>query len=133
MTPVLVALAGGMGAATRFVLDGVIARHNPFRLPLGTLSINVIGSFVLGLLIGVVAAASHGPGGGSSPLVAVLGTGFCGGFTTFSTASVEAARLWITEGRATGTWYAVLTLIASIAAAAVGLALGTLIAGVVRP
>lgn len=89
MTPLLIALAGGLGAAARFVADGVVARHNPFPFPLGTVVINVTGSLLLGLLTGAVIAHSGGPNG----VQLILGTGFLGGYTTFSTASVEAVRL----------------------------------------
>lgn len=126
MTLLLLALAGGTGAATRFVADALVARHNPFRVPLGTVVINVTGSFLLGLLTGLFAVSSADSTGAA--LKAVIGTGFCGGYTTFSTASVEAARLWSAEGPRIGIRYAVATLVASLAAAAVGVALGHLIA-----
>lgn len=126
MTLLLLALAGGTGAATRFVADALVARHNPFRVPLGTVVINVTGSFLLGLLTGLFALSSADSTGAA--LKAVIGTGFCGGYTTFSTASVEAARLWSAEGPRIGIRYAVATLVASLAAAAVGVALGHLIA-----
>ncbi len=123
MTMLLLSLAGGLGAASRFQADAFVARHNPFRVPIGTVVINVTGSFVLGVVTGLVVAGAPG-----STLQAVVGTGFCGGYTTFSTASVEATRLWIAEGRATGSGYAVVTLVASVAAAAIGLVLGRLVA-----
>lgn len=125
MTTVLLALAGGLGAASRFVADATVARHNPLRVPLGTIVINVTGSFLLGLLTGLFALDSPDSGGAAAK--AVIGTGFCGGYTTFSTASVEAARLWAAEGRATGIRYAAATLVTSVVAAATGLALGHLI------
>ena len=88
MIPLVVALAGGLGAGSRFLLDSVIAGHNRLSFPLGTLVINVTASLALGLLVGWVMFGS-----GSSELKAVLGTGFLGGYSTFSTASVEGARL----------------------------------------
>lgn len=121
----LVALGGGLGAVARFVVDAVVARRNPFRLPLGTMLINITGSLLLGLVTGLLAA---GPTGSTGATVrAVLGTGFCGGYTTFSTASVETVRLWVAEGSSTGVRYAVTTLVASIAAAALGLGLAHLV------
>lgn len=125
MITLLVALAGGLGATSRFVSDTLVARHNPFRVPLGTIVINTAGSLVLGLVTGLIALGA--PDSTAATLMAVLGTGFCGGYTTFSTASVEAARLWITEGRSTGMRYAAATLVASSSAAALGLVLGHLI------
>lgn len=120
MTSVLVALAGGLGAVARFLMDALVARRNPFRFPLGTIVINTVGSFVLGLVSGLVVHAA----GTDAAMVSVVGTGFCGGFTTFSTASVEAARLWVAEGRPAGVRYAVGTALVCIAAAALGLAVG---------
>ena len=88
MIGVLLALAGGLGAVTRFVVDGVVARHNRLPFPLGTVVINVSGALLLGALTGLVMRHA-----GLADLKVVLGTGFLGGYTTFSTASVEAVRL----------------------------------------
>lgn len=118
----LLALGGGLGAVTRFVVDAFVARRNQFRVPLGTMLINITGSLVLGLVTGLLVAASTGSSGAT--VRAVVGTGFCGGYTTFSTASVETVRLWVAEGRGTGLRYAATTLVGSLAAAAVGLGLG---------
>ena len=81
-----VAAGGGIGAALRFLLDGSVNAGRQFRLPVGTLTINITGSLLLGLITG---AALHL---GELP-VAVLGTGVMGGYTTFSTASFETVRL----------------------------------------
>ncbi|NYI42743.1 fluoride efflux transporter FluC [Demequina lutea] len=121
MTPLLIALAGGLGAASRFVVDGAVAHRNPFRFPLGTLVINVSGSLLLGLLTGAVLA--HG---GSSEVKLILGTGFLGGYTTFSTASVEAVRLAAgTRSLALAFAHATGMLVLSLAAAGLGLWLTT--------
>lgn len=87
MIPVLVALAGGLGAMARFSLDSWISSRWRAPLPMGTVVINVTGSFLLGLLTGWALRSS------GSEVLAIVGTGFLGGYTTFSTASVEAARL----------------------------------------
>jgi CrcB protein len=114
-----VAVAGGVGAALRFFLDGAINRGRQFRIPVGTLTINVTGSFLLGLVTG---AAGHL---GVVP-VAVLGTGLMGGYTTFSTASFETVRL-ARSGRTTAAAVNGLgMLVVSVAASAAGVALGTL-------
>jgi len=122
MTPLLIALAGGLGAAARFVVDGAVAHRNHFRFPLGTVVINVTGSLLLGLLTGTVIA--HG--GGPNELQLVLGTGFLGGYTTFSTASVEAVRLAAgTRALALSFAHAAGMLVLSLAAAGLGLWLTT--------
>lgn len=87
MTVLLLALAGGLGAVTRFVLDGTVTAARSWRYPVGTTLINLSGSFLLGLLAGL--AAGRLPGSASL----VLGTGFLGGYTTFSTAAYETVRL----------------------------------------
>lgn len=84
----LLALAGGLGAISRFMLDGVIRGRLRTVLPLGTMIINVSGSLLLGFITGLVVFHAA-----PSEWSLVLGTGFLGGYTTFSTASVETARL----------------------------------------
>lgn len=118
MTILLVSLAGGIGAATRFVFDGAVNRRFRGVLPAGTLAINIIGSFLLGLITG---AASHHLAGVGPDVRSIAGTGFCGGFTTFSTASVETLRLWRADGIRPSTLYAVATLVGALLAAALGI------------
>jgi len=112
-------LAGSLGAVSRFVVDGEIRRRRPSSFPWATLVINVTGSLLLGIVTGAVVA--HG-----EPTVwkTVVGTGFCGGYTTFSTAMVETLRL--AQGKATiaTMTYALGTLVAATAAGGTGLALG---------
>lgn len=126
MTPVelvLVAVGGGAGAALRFVLDGLVkGRVSGSRFagfPVGTLLINVSGSLVLGVLTGLGQAGTI-----PASTVAVLGTGMMGGYTTFSTASVETVQL-LRSGK---TRLAVLNglgmLVVSVGAAALGLWIG---------
>ncbi|MDO5736026.1 MAG: CrcB family protein [Propionibacteriaceae bacterium] len=87
MIPLLVGLAGGLGAIARFSLDSWVSSHWDSPLPLGTVVVNVSGSLLLGVLTGWALQSD------ASAVLAILGTGFLGGYTTFSTASVEAARL----------------------------------------
>jgi CrcB protein len=93
VTPLLfiaVALAGGLGAAARFVLDGVVRGRTASRttFPVGTFVINATGSLLLGLVVGLTSAQLL-----PETLHAVVGAGFLGGYTTFSTASFETVRL----------------------------------------
>ncbi|MCW1806569.1 fluoride efflux transporter CrcB [Brachybacterium squillarum] len=119
---VLLSLAGGLGAATRFALDGVIRSRAGESLPWGTILINVTGSFLLGLVTGMV---GHHLLAGSAQLV--LGTGFLGGYTTFSTASLETVRLLQAGRRRDGIVNALGTLVAATTSAAIGLLLGSLL------
>ncbi len=111
-----VGLAGSVGALVRFVVDGAIRTRASGELPVGTVTINVTGSFLLGLLTGLV--MFHGA---PSTLTLVAGVGFCGGYTTFSTASFETVRL-IQQGsvRAAAVNLGI-TLLGTLGAAALGL------------
>ena len=84
----LVGLAAAFGAVSRYLLDQAVTRRRASPFPAGTWIINITGSFVLGLLTGL--AAHHGL---SPHVVTVVGTGVCGGYTTFSTFSYETLRL----------------------------------------
>ena len=114
-----VALAGGVGAVARFVLDGLIRSRVASWFPVGTVVVNVTGSFVLGLVTGL-ALAHVVP----EELRLVFGTGFCGGYTTFSTASFETVRL--VEQRRVGAALlnGVGTLVVTVCVAGLGLWLG---------
>lgn len=120
MSPlVLAALAamGGVGAATRYLVDDLINRLWRVSFPLATLTINVSGSFLIGLFAATL-------GADSPELFAVLATGFCGGYTTFSTATVEAVRL-AREGAWRRSALAIVgTLVLCTTAATLGVLLG---------
>lgn len=121
LLPALVALAGGLGAVTRFVLDGLIRSRIKTAMPAGTMFINISGSLLLGLLAGLV-IDMHAP----PTLETILGTGFLGGYTTFSTASIETVRLIQSRRIGRGIISALGTMTLSIVAAAAGLAIGLL-------
>jgi CrcB protein len=84
--PVVLALGliGGAGAVARFALDGAVARRLGRGFPFGTLAVNLSGALLLGVLVGAA------PGGDVERL---LGTGFLGAYTTFSTWALESHRL----------------------------------------
>ncbi|HEX3824780.1 MAG TPA: fluoride efflux transporter CrcB [Mycobacteriales bacterium] len=117
MIALWLSLAGGAGAITRYVLDTVIRARWPLEFPVGTLLINVSGSLILGVLTGLVIA--HGA---SSDLKAIAGTGFCGGYTTFSAASVETVRLAEQRRWLACLSYAAGSLVLALLAAGAGLA-----------
>ena len=110
-------IAGALGAGARFWLDGAIQRRAHATFPWGTLAINASGSFLLGIIDG--AAIYHGFG--SKPTT-ILGTGFCGAFTTFSTWSYETVRLLEEGETADAAINAIGTLILCGCAAGLGLA-----------
>jgi len=83
------ALAGSAGALARYAVDAFVIRRAIRGLPAATLAINVSGSLVLGVLTGLV--LYHGF---STTAKTILGTGFCGAYTTFSTFSYEVVRLF---------------------------------------
>lgn len=122
MTPLLfiaLALAGGIGAAARMLLDGLIKSRVNGAIPWGTIIINVSGSLALGLLTGL--ATSHIP---PEAWQLVIGTGFLGGYTTFSTASFETVLL-VQERRWTAGLISGLgTLVLATTAAGLGLWVG---------
>lgn len=88
LTAVFICVAGGVGAALRLILDGAIRARTTSSYPVGTTVINVTGSFLLGLITGLATSQLL-------PLQwqLMIGTGFLGGYTTFSTASFETVRL----------------------------------------
>ncbi|MCU4298372.1 fluoride efflux transporter CrcB [Brevibacterium permense] len=124
MTPLVfiaLASAGGLGASSRMLIDGLIKSRVSTALPWGTIIINVSGSLVLGLLTGLAGAnllpeAWH----------LVLGTGFLGGYTTFSTASFETVRLLQERRWAAGLVNGFGTLVLATTSAAIGMWLGGL-------
>lgn len=90
MTYLLVFVGGGIGAALRHAVNrGALALLGP-SLPFGTLMVNVLGSF----LMGVLAAALLARGEGDQSVRLFLGTGVLGGFTTFAAFSLDAVLLW---------------------------------------
>ncbi len=115
------AVAGALGAPVRYLLDGYVQDRREGVFPFGTFVINVSGSFLLGLLVGF--ALYHAfP---ATPEI-VLGTGFCGAYTTFSTFTYETVQL--AEERAFGVALRNVlgSVVAPALAAAAGLALAAL-------
>ncbi len=107
MTVLLVALGAALGAPARFLTDRWVQGRHDSVFPWGTFTVNVVGSFVLGVVLGGAAA-----GGVPTAVVAAVGTGFCGAFTTYSTFSYETVRLVETGS----SWYAAANALGSLAA-----------------
>ncbi|HKE66555.1 MAG TPA: fluoride efflux transporter CrcB [Micromonosporaceae bacterium] len=107
MTVLLVVVGAIVGAPMRYLTDRAVQARHDSVFPWGTLAVNVAGSFILGLL--VAGAATHGV---SPHVVALVGTGFCGALTTYSTFSYETVRLAQEGAR----FYAVANVVASVVA-----------------
>jgi CrcB protein len=111
-------VAAGLGAPVRYLVDGAVADRTRGSFPWGTFAVNVTGSFVLGGLTGL--GLWHDLGATTR---LVLGTGGMGAYTTFSTYAFETVRLADEGDTATAARTAAAGLLASVAAAAVGLTL----------
>jgi fluoride exporter len=115
MTVLLVVLGAAVGAPLRYLADRAVRSRHDSVFPWGTFTVNIVGSFLLGALV-------HAPGS----LGALLGTGFCGALTTYSTFGYETVRLL--EDKARG--FAVLNVVASVAAGLVAAFCGVALADV---
>jgi len=119
MSPLLflgTALAGGVGAVLRYLVDLGIARLAGRRFPWGILLVNLSGSFALGLVTAALPGAA-----------VLLGAGLLGGYTTFSTAMLDAVALWRDGERPAAAFDAVGMLLLGLLAAGLGLALGSVL------
>lgn len=119
MTLLLTALAGGLGGAARFWVDTGVGRVNRTAFPWGTFVVNISACLFLGVVAGVVSARSA-----PEAVLAVLGTGFAGGYSTFSTALVETVRLMRAGEFGMAAAQCLGMVVAGVAAAAAGLAIG---------
>ncbi|MBG6226726.1 CrcB protein [Arthrobacter sp. CAN_A2] len=119
VTLLALAAAGGAGAALRFVLDGTIRSRLRTSLPVSTMVINISGSLLLGILVGVVESCHD-----MQPLFTIVGVGFLGGYTTFSTASLETVRLIQTRKTRQALISGLGTLVLAVTAAAAGIGIG---------
>lgn len=115
LTWVGVALCGALGAVARFRVDSAVSVRFATDFPLGTLAVNLTGAFVLGMLVG--GPLSHRG-------LLLLGTGFLGGYTTFSTWMVESERLGELGAVALLLRNLWLSMLAGFAVAALGYYLG---------
>jgi len=109
MRGLLVALGAGFGAPARYVVDRAVQKVHGSDWPLGTLVVNIVGAFILGLTVGADAST-----------VLLIGTGFAGAFTTWSTFAMESIAL-IEDRRHHVAWLTILlTVLLGIPAAALG-------------
>ena len=143
------ALAGGVGAACRWGVDAFVSRFRSraarkaaagpgqrprsrlrapwmssmLRMPWGTVVVNVTACLLMGLLVGWAAGPPHSATWAATALT-VLGTGFLGGYSTFSTACVEGARLLLSGRWGPALVHATLMTAATLGAVGLGLVAG---------
>lgn len=113
------AVAGGaaVGAPCRYLLDQVVQKRYGGDLPLGILLVNLSGSVVLGFLLGLP--------GLPVPVVAALGTGWCGAFTTYSTFGQQTLELARDGAPRTAAIYVLLSTAGGVLAATAGCVLAS--------
>ncbi|MGO2095812.1 MAG: fluoride efflux transporter FluC [Candidatus Microbacterium stercoravium] len=111
-----VGIAGGVGAALRHLIDNAVPERLRRRYPWGILVVNLTGSFALGMVTGAL----------TGDIATIVGAGLLGGYTTFSTASADAARLLLERRLTAGAVGSFAAVVACIAAAAAGCALVSL-------
>jgi fluoride exporter len=119
VTALWVGLAAGLGAVVRYLTDGFVQDRSSGLFPFGTTIVNVLGSFLLGLVTGLVLRAVAPSG-----LQTILGVGFCGGFTTWSTVTWETVRLSEDADVKVALRHGIVSMGTSLLAGGAGLALG---------
>jgi len=115
----LLVIAGAVvGAPLRYLTDRLVQSRHDTGFPWGTFTVNAAGSFVLGLTLGSSA---------SPEVIALVGTGFCGALTTYSTFAYETVQLAAGGSRLFAAFNAVGSVLAGLGAAGLGLAVGSLV------
>jgi CrcB protein len=118
VTLLAVAIAGALGAPARYLVERAVSARRGRRFPWGTLIVNVSGSLALGFVTGL--ALYHGLA--STPKT-IVGTGFIGAYTTFSTYAYETVKVAESASTRLAGAYAIGSVVAGVAAATLGLLL----------
>lgn len=113
-------LGAAVGAPARYLADRAIQERHDTLVPWGTMAVNVGGSLILGVLTGV-GGQRHIP----DAVELLIGTGFCGALTTYSTFSYESVRLYEEGARLYSVLNVAISLSAGLGAAVVGLTIGS--------
>ncbi len=119
VSALLVFLGGGIGSVVRYIFS---IAFNQAIWPYGTLWSNVISCFVLGIVMGMAHKAIF-----SDPMRLFFTSGFCGGFSTFSTYSAEIVTLYQAGAYYHAIGYGILSVIAGLLAIIIGMSLGKLL------
>lgn len=120
---ILVFLGGGIGSVLRWFTGLACMRLFGTHFPFGTLAVNIIGCFVMGLFFRVLPF----PEAGTGDIRPLLMTGLLGGFTTFSAFALDSAALWMRNEPGLALAYVALSVGVSLLGAALGLILGKLV------
>ena len=121
----LVAIGGGTGAMLRYLVGRwALAAFGP-GFPVGTLAVNLLGGLVMGLVVGMLARVNEG----GEHLRLLIGVGVLGGFTTFSAYSLETKRMIERNDWVGASTYSIGSVIAGLAAVAIGLAMAKRVLG----
>jgi CrcB protein len=118
----LVGVGGLVGSVARYWLSGFVQARTASGFPAGTLTVNVLGSLILGI---VVSATVDRVSGTEARLL--LGVGFCGGFTTMSTFGYESVALLGQGAIGLAAWSVILNLVVCLGAAWLGLVVGRIV------
>ena len=118
---VLVFLGGGLGSVARYAVNLAAGRAFGTAFPWGIMGINIAGSLLMGLLVGWLGARASGVDAGVRLFVA---TGMLGGFTTFSTFSLDAVTLWERGAHGAAVAYVAASVLVALVALAIGLVAG---------
>jgi CrcB protein len=119
VTWLFLCLGAGIGAPARYLTDRAVQARHDSVFPWGTLTVNVVGSLVLGVLAGVGARTEL-----PSAVEVGVGAGLCGALTTYSTFGYETVRLAEDGARLLALLNAAVSVVAAVGAAALGYALG---------
>jgi len=117
VTVLMIALGAAVGAPARYLTDRAVQSHHETVFPWGTLTVNLVASLILGLVLG--AGAQLNPN-----IAALVGTGFCGALSTYSTFGYETMRLAQDGARFYAAANVAVSLIAGIGAASLGWSVG---------
>lgn len=113
----LVGIGGFFGAIARYSISNHLNKSS-FSIPIGTLTVNLCGSFLLGIITGLKA----------DPMILLLfGTGFLGAFTTFSTLKLELVKLYMGNQRKTFLVYTIMTYGMGISLGFLGYIIGNIL------
>jgi fluoride exporter len=115
----LVGGGGFLGSIARYITSRSIDDKLNSVFPYGTLTVNIAGSLIIGVLYGWLSRKGEG-----ESIRLLLGTGFCGGFTTYSAFAFENVNLWQQKMPAPSIMYIIVTLVIGFLAVAGGISIG---------